>query len=290
LKGRAEVMGAITVVNAIACGKGATVAVRLPTHARVEVESRPGRWTAAVNGKKVKPTLASESARGAIRMLKKDPSSYSGHVETITSVPAGVGLKTSSSSSVAIILATISAFGNDSYEPLDVLRSSASSSLEAGVSVTGAMDDAASCLLGGTNLADNLEMDLLRRSPLGRSLSVVIRVPTMESRRSSVGVRQVRRFSDIAQRIFSLAERGSFWKAMTLNGFLYSSIYGYGPGAAVEALEAGASGAGLSGTGPAVAAVFEDRMESQTLAKAWEHEGARVIRTETSDGGATVGV
>jgi shikimate kinase len=211
-------------------------------------------------------------------------------VETTTTVPAGVGLKTSSSSSVAVVLATISAFGNDSYEPLNVLRCSASSSLEAGVSVTGAMDDAASCLLGGTNLTDNSEMELLNRSPLGRCLSVVIRVPTLESRRSSVGVRQVRRFSDIAQRIFSIAERGALWKAMTLNGFLYSSIYGYESGAAVRALEVGASGAGLSGTGPAVAAVFEDRMEGETIAKDWLQEGAMVIRTETSDGGATIGV
>ena len=45
----AKALGAISVVNAIACGKGASVAVNLPTVAKVHVEEGRGRWRASLN-------------------------------------------------------------------------------------------------------------------------------------------------------------------------------------------------------------------------------------------------
>lgn len=282
-------MGAITLVNALASGKGATVAVRLPTRAKVEVDAVKGGWRVLVNGRRTRSRLAAKSVQGAIRMLGKDPRKYSGSVETKASVPAGVGLKTSSSSSVAIILATLSAFGEDAYEPSEVIRISARASIAAGVSVTGAIDDAASCLLGGANFTDSSSMRVESSAPIGRNLPVVINVPPGRSRRASVGVGYVRKFSGVARSIFSLGREGKAWKAMTLNGLLYCSIYGYSPSDAIQAIQAGALGAGLSGTGPSIAAVFDDRNQAEQLAKIWEGGRGRVFKTETSDGGATIG-
>ncbi len=276
-------------VNAIASGKGATVSVGLPTTAKVEVNEHIGWWKVSMNGRRQTSSLAVEAIRGAIGICGKDPAGYSGSIETTTTAAVGVGLKTSSSSSVAIILATLSALGVSSYEPEEVARCSASSALTAGVSVTGAMDDAASSLLGGTNFTDNSRMKIVSSAPVGRRLPVIIMVPTRKSRRASVEVNYVRRFSKISQSIFSLGRQGKIWKAMTLNGLLYCSIYGYPPIDALQAMEGGALGAGLSGTGPAVAAVFEDRKEAEQLARVWEEGGSKVIRTETSDGGATFG-
>lgn len=276
-------------VNAIASGKGATVSVGLPTTAKVEVNEERGGWNVLMNGRKQMSSLAIEAMEGSIRICGKDPARYSGSIETTTSAAVGVGLKTSSSSSVAIILAALSALGMSSYEPEEVARCSASSALAAGVSVTGAMDDAASCLLGGTNFTDNSRMKIISSAPVGRRLPVTITVPPRKSRRASVEVNYVRRFSEISQSIFRLGRQGKIWKAMTLNGLLYCSVYGYPAIDALQAMEAGALGAGLSGTGPAVAAVFEDRKEAERLARVWEEGGSKVIRTETSDGGATFG-
>lgn len=167
---------------------------------------------------------------------------------------------------------------------------SASSAIAAGVSVTGAMDDAASCLLGGTNFTNNSAMKIISSSPLRRRLHVIIRVPPERSRRASVGVGYVRKFSKLAQSIFSTARRGKIWNAMTLNGLLCSSIYGYAPFDVFQAIERGALGAGLSGTGPAVAAVFESRKEAERLARIWGEGRTKVIKTETSDGGAAIGI
>jgi shikimate kinase len=289
MMGQAKTMGAISVVNAIACGKGGSLAVKLPTFANVEVKEKQGGWLVALNGRRLNSPLAVQTVQRAIRKLGEDPRAYSGSINTTTSVPIGVGLKTSSSSSTAIALATFSAFGKSSYEVQDVLECSASASLAAGASVTGAIDDAASCLLGGANFADNSTKRILSSIHLGNPMTVLIRVPPIKSRRTLAGLNYVRKFSKIAESIFTMGREGRIWKAMTLNGLLYCSIYGYQPSDSLEALEEGALGASLSGTGPAVAAVLDGHDGSEKLAELWKEGGAKVIRTETTDRGATIG-
>ncbi len=281
--GSATAFGAVSIVNAIACGKGATVAVGLPTVATVKVEERPGPWRAKLNARNPNSSLAEETVRRAIKLLGLNPRMYSGWVETRTSVPVGVGLKTSSSSAVAMTLAVFSAFGRHSFAPDEVLNCSASASIASGVSVTGAQDDAASALLGGANFSDNLSGKLILSVKLGKPLTVLIRVPRLKSRRNAVGLRSVRRFSKAAEAIFDLGRGGKIWNAMTLNGLLYSSIYGYDPTDLARAIETEALGAGLSGTGPAVAAVFGRDGDPESLARAWSSDGAQVLRTETTD-------
>jgi shikimate kinase len=289
MMGQAKTMGAISVVNAIACGKGGTLAVNLPTFANVEVKEKRGGWLVSLNDKRLNSSLAVQTVRLAIRKLGEDPGGYSGSINTKTSVPIGVGLKTSSSSSTAIALATFSAFGKNSYEVEDVLECSVSASLAARASVTGALDDAASCLLGGANFADNSTRRILSSIRLGDPMTVLIRVPPVRSRRALIGLDYVKKFSNIAESIFTMGRDGSIWKAMTLNGLLYCSIYGYQPSDSLEALEEGALGASLSGTGPAVAAVLDSHDSSVKLAEIWKKGGAKVIRTETTDGSATIG-
>jgi shikimate kinase len=283
-------MGAITLVNALASGRGATVSVKLPTVARVQVKKEEGYWRASLNGERAQSALAETTVLRTIKMLRKNPNEYSGSIDTKTSAPVGVGLKTSSSSSVAIALATVSAFGKSSYKARDILDCSVSSSLASGVSITGALDDAASCLHGGVNFTDNSTRRVFSSARLGEQKIVVVKVPRGRSRRGSVDRGYLRRFSEVADSIFAVGREGGVWKAMTLNGLLYSSIYGYPPGDALNALEAGAEGAGLSGTGPAVAAVCDDKESADKVARIWEDGHARVIMTETSDGGAKIGI
>ena len=287
--GEARAVGAVSLVCAIASGKGATMAVDLPTFARVEIEDRPGKWRTTVNGAGVESALSVQSVRKAAEMVGVDPGGLSGEVQTRVSAPIGVGLKTSSAASVAIVLATLSALGEKAPRAEDVLRCSASASLAAGASVTGAMDDAASCLLGGVNFANNSDMKLLASKPLRKRKMVLIKVPACRSRRGAVPLSHVRRFAGTADSIFYAGFRGAIWKAMILNGLLYSSVYGYPSSDALRALEAGALGSGLSGTGPAVCAVFEGRRELRRLAGRWKEEGATLIETVTSDGGAAAG-
>ncbi len=287
--GTAETHGAVSVVNAIAGGRGATVGVELRTAARVDVERLKGTWRTTINGEDSPSELAARSVNSALKLLGKDPARYSGSIATTTEAPIGAGLKTSSSSSLAVCLAVLSAFGLTGFEAKVVLDCSVESSLATGVSITGALDDAASCLLGGVNFADNSRGLIIGRRPLGARLPVVIGIPPTKSSRTKVKAGYVREFAKIADSIFDIGRSGRLWKAMTLNGLLYSSVYGYDPLPAVNAVEAGALGAGLSGTGPAVAAVFDDELGAHRLQEAWADEGIEVIASRTTDEGARIG-
>lgn len=287
--GSAESVGAVSIVNAVAGGRGATVAVGLRTKAKVKIDRVPGSWEVTLNGRRVRSTLAQHVIAIILDSIGEDPSKHSGSVQTRTEAPVGVGLKTSSSSSVAIALATLAALGRRRYEDAEVLDCSVSASLASQVSQTGALDDAASCLLGGANFADNLGRRVLSSRRLGSPLTVLVRIPPEKSRRRTVDLDSVRKYSAVADYLFRLGQGGKIWNAMTLNGVLYSTIYGYNHIPSIMALQAGALGSGLSGTGPAVAAVFGDQGEPAQLEKDWSFDGARVIRTETTDEGARIG-
>ncbi len=90
-----------------------------------------------------------------------------------------------------------------------------------------------------------------------------------------------------ASETFERSLRGDRWRSMTANGLLYSSLMGYDSGMAMEAIEMGADGAGLSGTGPALAAVFSSASRApQKLREEWAADGSLVIE---ADGNNTQG-
>jgi shikimate kinase len=288
MRGAAVASGAISLVNAIASGRGATVGVDLKTEARVEVTDGKGRWEIEVNGERTKSKLVVESVRAALRTSGVDPEALHGYAETTTSIPLGVGLKGSSSASVAVTMAVFDALGRRGASGESVLGCSVGASLASGVSITGALDDAASCFFGGVNLADNTISRVLSSNRLTEKMEVVIRVPAEKSRRPMLKLGEARMLARAADSLVELCERGDYWAAMTLNGLMYSGLLGYKLGAGIEALRLGALGSGLSGTGPSIAAVFDSR-RSRAVGKivdAWSGDGASVIRTTTSNAGA----
>jgi shikimate kinase len=287
LKGKGTTFGAVSILNGIAGGKGVTASVKLGTESIAELEKAPGEWRVFINEKEIQSRLALETVRLALKTAGKEPSEYSGTIRTTTEVPSSVGLKTSSSSSSAIALAVFAALGQKAFDPQKIMTCSIEASLASGTSVTGAMDDAASCLLGGINIADNLGRKIVRSKLFDRTLKVLIRVPkATSSRRNTVELVHMRKFGKVTDVLFKMCMDGDYWRAMTLNGTVYSAILGYDPTPALLAVEHDALGASLSGTGPATAAVFDPKMmdeEIKSLIKAWSSDGSRVIETETNN-------
>ncbi len=244
-----------------------------------------GKWDVIVNGEPAEYDLPSEVARQTLIASKLDPRKYRGTIEVRSDIPIGVGLKSSSSASIAISLAVVDALGKDDINVDMVLACSARASLRSRVSITGALDDAASCLLGGVNMVDNLRLKLIRSKPIGRKLKVLIRIPHQKSRRESMDLVRVKKLGRVCDSLFSMSLGGSYWEAMTLNGLVYSYLLGYPTWPAVQAIEFGALGAGLSGTGPAIAAVFDasQRNGADQLRGAWSSDGSVVLETNTNN-------
>lgn len=277
--------GAISIVNAIAGGKGATASICLNTDAKVEISEGKGVWTTMVDGDEAAYDLPVETVKQTLLASRLNPGKYRGTIEMRSSIPMGVGLKSSSSASVAVSLAVLDALGKESIDVDMVLACSVRASLRSKVSVTGALDDAASCLLGGVNMADNLRVRLIRSRPMRRRLKVLIKIPHEESRRRSMDLVRARKLRRICDSLFSMALDGSYWAAMTLNGMTYSHLLGYPVGPALQAVGLGALGAGLSGTGPAVAAVFDTsrRNGAERLRRGWSRDGSVVLETNTNN-------
>jgi shikimate kinase len=285
LKGKGSTFGAISIVNAIAGGKGVTASIKLGTETIVELEKKPGDWSVFVNGKPLESKLAMETIRLTLKAAGKELGEYSGTVRTTSVLPMGAGLKTSSSFSSATALAVFAAVGQKAFDPQKVMTISVEASLNSESSVTGAMDDCASCLLGGINMADNLGRKIERSKLFDRPLRIVIKVPEAPSRRAAVDVLQVKKLGKVAEVLYKMCAAGDTWRAMTLNGMLYSGIYGYDPRPALMAVEHGALGASLSGTGPATAAVFDPKSDAEiaALKEEWASDRSQVLETETNN-------
>lgn len=259
MRAKAIARGGVTVVNAIATGRGASLAVDLPLEAEVELldDSTEVRVTMTPDADE-DPGLARAVVAELNRRLG---TSYGAVVATRSAIPVSRGLKSSSAAANAIGLAANKAvhlMEGRSLAEKDVLLLGVDAAIAAGVTVTGAYDDASASMLGGLCITDNRERRLLARVELDPDLAAVVLVPPRKVRKKDVKALPYPAVAPLAARAHALALAQAWPEAMTLNGLAYGALYGADPAPAVAALAAGALGAGLSGTGPAVAAVAHE--------------------------------
>jgi shikimate kinase len=128
--------------------------------------------------------------------------------------------------------------------------------MDAGVTITGAFDDAAASMLGG----GRRHRQPKARAPQegGDGVEVLLLVPAEKIFSRETDVRRSRLLAPVADTIFDLALAGDYPRAMTLNGLVYCSALRLSSDPIFAALGGGAKGASLSGTGPAYAALVED--------------------------------
>jgi shikimate kinase len=171
-------------------------------------------------------------------------------------------------------------------DDIAVLDAAVRSSLDAKVSITGAYDDATACYFGGFTVTDNYSRRLLKKEPAPENLYAIIFLPRNTPRGD---VTKLSNLSDLFTDAFKLAEAGEYWKAMTLNGVLASSALSSSYKPIMAAIEHGALGAGISGNGPAVAAVgYEDEVEE--VKSALSKFDGRIIVSKINNQKATVAV
>ncbi|OPX64771.1 MAG: Shikimate kinase [Methanomassiliicoccales archaeon PtaB.Bin215] len=263
MKGRGEAHGAVTIVNAIAAGKGCAVGIDLRTWAEVELASGEG-VEVRLEGLPDEPVklveLCVQTVLDHFSVKKK------AMVRTGSQIPVSRGLKSSSAAANAVILATLNALQSE-LPADDVLRMNADVSIRAGVSVTGAMDDAAASLLGGVVFTDNHARTLLRRERFDLCDRVIITVPERMIRKSGLPKERIALYRPLAEEAFRLAWNGEYIKAMTLNSLIYGAALGLDQELSIKALRAGSVASGISGTGPSVVS-FVDALTERQVAEA----------------------
>jgi shikimate kinase len=161
------------------------------------------------------------------------------------------------------------------------------SAFEAGVTITGALDDAAASLYGCGVVTDNLRRRVLKRFRVDPRLKVLVYIPPAKFYTSKVKRAQLGPIREAVEVVHRMALKGKIFDALTLNGLLYSSALGHDPMPALEALAKGALAAGLTGTGPATVALAEPDLADE-LKQVWRVRPGRVILTKPAVKGGRV--
>jgi shikimate kinase len=261
----------------MATGKGAALSVKLWTRAKVTLTDQGGSF---VGHNSTYPEedafLIEETARHVFRKFKVDEG-FGAIVETRSNIPVAVGLKSSSAVTNAVALACVRLLGRKATDT-QIVSLGVDASFRAGVTLTGAYDDACASYFGGLVATDNNRRRILKRfKPKGR-LKILIHVPPGKKYTNQVDPQPLKKIKEFAEVAHREALRGNYWTSPTLNGLIYSKAFGYDTSPVKKALGAGALAAGLSGKGPAIAAIVPNYRVPRVLS-AWNRLSGRVIQT-----------
>jgi shikimate kinase len=284
LVGVASACGSATIVNAIATGKGAAFGIDLRVMA--EVRLRPGgqRIVGKITGARESPKLIETCVEKTIQHL--GIKGLGGSVNTTANIPIAVGLSSSSAVANAVVLATLAALG-EKANPRTVLGLGIEAAFEAGVTVTGAFDDAAASFYGCGVVTDNLKRRIIKRFEVDPSLGVVVLVPPSKLYTKKLKGARLEGIREGIREAHRMAAGEDVWGALTLNGLLYANALGHDIRPTLEALSAGALGAGITGTGPATVAVA-DVNSAARIAGLWRKKRGKVILTKPARKGVVV--
>jgi shikimate kinase len=279
---RARVHGAVSIVNAMANGLGAALGVGLRVEASCRLVEKPV-FRIRSGGRLLKSGSLPEKV---CRLVLRDYGLQKGcEVNVYSEIPARKGLKSSSAVSSAVALACLKEVTGEA-ELMEAVKYSVEASIQTGVSATGAFDDASACLLGGMVVTNNFERKLIARRIVDNSLRVIILIPPGGMLSGRVDTSLFKPVEPLMRLAHRLALNGEEWLAMTLNGLAVSTALSLDAKPALEALKNGAIAAGVSGKGPAVAAVVRPQ-DVEEVGKALSRFG-RIVETGVCNENASV--
>lgn len=255
VKSKAVVHGAVSIVNAIATGKGVTLGISLKVEAIVEAE--PGKGVTIESDSK---NLSSRLILKTVEKIvpKKELEKNKIIIKLNSEIPTGYGLKSSSAISSAVALACAKIFKPKATDQ-QILVAGVDASIESNVSITGAYDDACSCYYGGFNITDNQRRTRISSKEAPTNLIAVIFIPKNRRRGN---IRKLKLLDSVFNSAWELAKKSKFWEAMTINGLATAAILNSDVKIIPSLLEKNALAASVSGNGPAIAAITKKSNES----------------------------
>ena len=270
MKVKATVHGAISLVNAIAIGKGATLGISTKAESIVDVTDGSGIKLTSSN-----KTISSRLIDHVIKKIvtKNELKKNKLNINIQTDIPIGYGLKSSSAISTSVALACSKIF-QPNLTDSEILLAGVDASLETKVSLTGAYDDACACYYGGFNVTDNYNKKLILRKVAPKNISAIIYIP---NKRKRGNVKNLKNFTLIFEEAWNLAKKSDFWNAMILNGFTAATILKSEPKIVSDMIKNGALGASVSGNGPAFAVVANDRITAKIKKLLSEFNGNVIV-------------
>jgi shikimate kinase len=273
-KGEAEAVahGAATIVNAMSTGEGAAFGVDLWTKAHIELTEEAGVIIGEISSDSSESTLLIQKTVTRVLSRFKVEKKFGAKVKTDSNIPIARGLKSSSVAANAVALATVASLGKQ-LDDFELINLGVDAAFDAKVTVTGAFDDACASYFGGVVVTDNLKRSLVKRDTLPKGLSVLFHVPAKKAYTADSDVTRLKSVAPLVKIVYKEATVGNYWAALSLNGIIYSSALGFDATVALDALNAGATAAGLCGKGPTVTAVISQEHVETVKAALKQHQG-----------------
>jgi len=277
MRATARAPAAGTVLNALATGHGSAFAIDEYVRATVDLDGSGDVTGTVADAPDADTTLIETCVEAVAREHDRD---VGGHVRTETAVPMAGGLKSSSAAANATVLATLDALDAEMSRE-DACRLGVRAAREAGVTVTGAFDDASASMLGGVTVTDNASDELLAREE--PAWHVAVFTPDERAYSADADVDRCERIAGTAELVEELALDARYGEAMTVNGFAYCSALGFDTEPMLAALP-DVRGVSLSGTGPSYVAIGT-REQMERTREAWRtYEGTTWLTTTQTAG------
>jgi shikimate kinase len=271
--------GSATIVNAIATGYGSAFGINLDIIAKGKLISSKIKCSTDVN-----------TNTNLMELSAKEVINYYGvktgvDIDIESKLPQGSGLSSSSalSNSVVSLIANLISeeFGLKSLTDEEIINLAIDASLKANVTITGAYDDATASYFGGITVTNNLKREIIIREKI-EEYNILIYMPDTVSLTADSNVKKMKLLSPLVNVAFDLASKKEYFKALTLNGLIYSASLGFDAKIALDALENGALASGLSGTGSAFVAISNNQYKDDIF-DVWSSYPGKVLETQVDN-------
>ncbi len=284
MKKKVRSPGSATVINAISTGSGSAFGIDL--HVTAEASLKESGIKCSSNPY-VNPLL--------MELCVKKVLDYHGlnsgiRVKTSSTLPVASGLSSSSATSNAVVMSTTrlleEEFELKPMSDMKILNMAIDASLEAGVTITGAFDDASASFFGGLTITNNLKREIIYHEKMEKQ-NILIYMPDRKSLTAQSDVKRMKLLAPWVNIAFQQTLQGDIYNALTLNGILYCAALGFDSNIALDALDAGAIASGLSGTGPSFVAVVNEK-NRENVQEAWKAYPGNIIATKIDNIGTKV--
>ena len=279
--------GSATIINAIATGFGSAFGIGLDIEC---VAKTVDEGIHCSNDVGADNDLMEICVRHVFNRFSINEDEFGIDLKTKSNLPMASGLSSSSASSNAVVKA-VSSIVCEEYnlkplEDLEIINMAIDASLEAGVTITGSFDDATASYFGGVVVTDNRKREFIIKEEMDE-YPILVYMPNFYSKSGDSNPERMKLLAPLVETAFDFACNRDYFKALNLNGLIYSATLGFNSSIAIDALESGALASGLSGTGSTFVAVAdEDSIDD--IKYSWSKYDGKVIETKVDNKGCRI--